>query len=240
MARSPITHDTVLLTFALPDTEKPLNLSTCACILAKFDADGEAIVRPYTPVSTNAMIGKFQLVIKVYSGGKMTQHMNNMAIGEALDFKHIPKNVKIQYPFGKQKLTMLAGGTGITPMIQALHAILGTSGDTTEVALILGNKTAQDILCKDLIDDWAAKSGGRLRVTHVLSEAGSDSAWQGAKGFITRDLIAEHSALPSEDVLVVVCGPPPMYNALCGPRDQEELTGTLAEMGYSKEQVFKF
>lgn len=31
-----------------------------------------------------------------------------------------------------------------------------------------------------------------------------------------------------------------MYKALCGPREDEELTGVLADMGYKKEQVYKF
>merc|ERR1712087_772574 len=98
-------------------------LSTCACVLAKFDEDEnpEPIVRPYTPVSTNRLVGKFQMVIKVYAGGKMSTHIQNMAIGGSLEFKHIPFNVKIQYPFGKKAISMLVGGTGITPMIQALH-----------------------------------------------------------------------------------------------------------------------
>lgn len=30
---------------------------------------------------------------------------------------------------------MLVGGTGIAPMLQALHAILGTAGDTTRVSV---------------------------------------------------------------------------------------------------------
>ena len=39
-----------------------LGLSTCACVLARGGADekGDWVIRPYTPVSTNAMMGKFQ------------------------------------------------------------------------------------------------------------------------------------------------------------------------------------
>merc|ERR1712196_458555 len=118
--------------------------------------------------------------------------------------KHIEKNVKIQYPFGTKHLTMLVGGTGITPMIQALHAILGTPGDSTKVSMIFGNKTQKDILCKDLLESWAQNSNGRLKVVHVLSDAADDSSWKGLKGFITRDVLSEHSAAPSEDVKILV------------------------------------
>eukprot|EP00931_Biecheleriopsis_adriatica_P026441 TRINITY_DN16097_c0_g1_i1.p1 TRINITY_DN16097_c0_g1~~TRINITY_DN16097_c0_g1_i1.p1 ORF type:complete len:306 (+),score=49.18 TRINITY_DN16097_c0_g1_i1:67-918(+) len=242
-SRTQITHDTILVTFDLPDSSKPLGLSTCACLLAKFHEEGgtEPIVRPYTPVSTNAMLGKFQLVIKIYPGGKMSGYLKDLAIGSDVDFKHIDKNVKVQYPFGKKHLTMLVGGTGITPMIQALHAILGTESDTTEVTMIFGNKTKKDILCEDLLDSWSSSSGGRLKVVHVLSDAKDDASWTGETGFISKELMEKHAAPPSADHLVVVCGPPPMYAALCGPREKpEELTGLLADMGFKAEQVFKF
>ena len=39
---------------------------------------------------------------------------------------------------------------------------------------------------------------------------------------------------------VFVCGPPAMYESLCGPRDDPELTGILRDLGYSKDQVIKF
>jgi len=38
----------------------------CACVLVQGeDEDGEEAVRPYTPVSDNAMLGAFQLLVKV-------------------------------------------------------------------------------------------------------------------------------------------------------------------------------
>ena len=87
-----VTDTTSLLRFALPDETQPLNLSTCACILAKAQVavaengdekkgEGEEeveattspkkrkedVIRPYTPISTNAQIGSFDLLIKVRS-----------------------------------------------------------------------------------------------------------------------------------------------------------------------------
>ncbi|CAE8634708.1 unnamed protein product [Polarella glacialis] len=154
----------------------------------------------------------------------MSEHLKGLSIGSDVDFKHIAPNVKIQYPFGKKTITMLVGGTGITPMIQALHAILGTASDTTQVTMIYGNKTQKDILCKELLDAWAANSGGRLKIVHVLSRAKDDASWKGETGHITKEILTTHAAPASDDTLVVVCGPPPMYNAFCGPRDEKELT----------------
>jgi cytochrome-b5 reductase len=253
LERKAITHDTHLLTFGLPKAfnKQPLGLSTCACLLAKVDIESvgegqprEMVVRPYTPVSTNALIGRFQLLIKAYKNGKMTGQLAQLAVGDDIEFKHTEKNVKIQYPFGKKHITMIAGGTGITPIIQALHAILGTPGDTTEVTLLFGNKTQEDMLGKSLLESWELGSGGRLKVVHILCGTGlgqkGDSSWPGLRGHVNRQVIEHYAAPPSADTMIFICGPAPMYNTLCGPRDAEELTGVLDQMGYTKEQVFKF
>lgn len=163
-----------------------------------------------------------------------------------VSFKHIPFNVKIQYPFNKPKqILMIAGGTGITPMIQALHALLGeepSSRSTQKVTLLYGSRTADDILGEDMLNHWAATHKDMFSVTHVLSnEEGDISSRKDMKtGFINRELIEATFPGPDENVMIFVCGPPPMYTALCGPRDQSELSGLLAEMGYNAEQVFKF
>ena len=68
-----VSSTTSVLRFGVPDVTKPLNLSTCACILAKANVvvsegdelEGEAVIRPYTPISTNAQIGSFDLLVKV-------------------------------------------------------------------------------------------------------------------------------------------------------------------------------
>merc|ERR1711907_526411 len=123
-------------------------------------------------------------------------------------------------------------------MLQALHAILGTEGDTTKVSILFGNRTERDILARNTLDEWSAIYGDRLSITHVLSEQSEN--WSGATGFITTDLIKAHMPPPTDGDAgqIWICGPPPMYDALCGPRGEEGLTGLLAQMGYAPEQVY--
>lgn len=249
--RLQVSKTSSVLRFGLPNKDLPLGLSTCACLLAKVSVGGEDVIRPYTPISTNELKGHFDVLIKDYAsfGGKLSNHVNNvMKIGDTVDVKHIPFNVKIQAPFAPhKKIVMLVGGTGITPMIQALHAILGDKDSDIKVVMLYGSQSEGDILGRELIDSWAAEYSDRFEVVHVLSGE-SASTWNGAKGFIDKDLITKHvikgsiSAGPDagEDVIFFVCGPPPMYDALCGPRNEKELTGTLLDLGYKKEQVYKF
>jgi cytochrome-b5 reductase len=267
----------------LPDKSLPLNLSTCACILAKTDKknndddDGKvtSVIRPYTPVSTNNLNGYFDLLIKDYgpsnaeSGGGLSNHLcSTMNVGDTIDFKHIKFNIKIQYPeFSSKKIIMLVGGTGITPMIQALHAILGDNeNNDNEVVMLYGSRTEDDILGRTLVDSWAKQYPKKFKsIVHVLSDEKEKSDTESEVknnniryGYINQKLIEESASLINasptttctdadsnneandDDVIIFVCGPPPMYNALCGSRDTPELSGVLKEMGYSSKQVYKF
>ena len=92
-----------------------------------------------------------------------------------------------------------------------------------------------------MIDDWCA-TNPKFNVTHVLSHEEKDVDQHYKKGFIDRALI--ESVVPpaseGDDVLIFICGPPVMYDILCGPRDDKNITGVLEEMGYSQHQVYKF
>jgi len=206
--------------------------------------------------------GKFQVVciririgvcirVRIVSQHDSSQEIVNhlrktVAVRNTVDFKHIEFNVKLQAPFLQKKIIMLVGGTAITPMIEALHAILGGDDNDNEVVLFYGSRTEDDILGRTLIDSWAKEYPDRLKVVHVLSDVSSDKDdWKGRTGYITKEVVEEEAGSSfgpecGDDVIVFVCGPPPMYNAICGPRGDDEIKGLLAEMGYKKEQVYKF
>ena len=76
--------------FGLPDGQS-LNLPVCACILMKGkDAEGADAIRPYTPISDNSMLGKFQLLIKRYEQGVVSSYVHGLEVGAEVEFKHIP------------------------------------------------------------------------------------------------------------------------------------------------------
>jgi cytochrome-b5 reductase len=53
-------------------------------------------------------------------------------------------------------------------MIQALHAMLGSADDKTEISLLYGSRTSDDILGGASVDEWAKSSGGRFKCTHGM------------------------------------------------------------------------
>ena len=172
----------------------------------------------------------------------MTQHIHSMKPGDTLSIKGpIPK-----YPWQTNKhdhITLIAGGTGITPMYQLTRRIFSDPEDKTKVSLVFGNITEGDILLKEEWDRLEKEYPQRFRAFYTLDDPPKD--WTFGKGFVTKELLKEVIPDPkSENIKVFVCGPPGLYKAVSGtkpsPQDQGELTGILKDLGYSKDQVFKF
>ena len=91
-----LSHDTVKFTFGLP-AGHVLGLPTGQHISFRYKGeDGKMVQRSYTPVTDNSSVGEVGLVIKVYKagvhpkfpeGGKMSQHLDSLQIGETIAMK---------------------------------------------------------------------------------------------------------------------------------------------------------
>lgn len=186
--------------------------------------------------------GYLDLLVKKYEGGPMSTHMHDMVPGQRLDFKGpLPKYAWT--PNKHEHIALVAGGTGVTPMYQLCRAIFNNPDDKTKVTLVFGNVTEEDILLKHEFQELENTYPQRFRAFYTLDNPPKE--WVGNKGYITKELLK--TVLPdpkSNNIKVFVCGPPPLYKAISGPKvspkDQGELTGYLAELGYNKDQVYKF
>ena len=89
-----------------------------------------------------------------------------------------------------KKLGMMAGGTGITPMLQVMSAILKDPSDTTQISLLYANQTEDDILVRDMLESLQAKYPKQLKIHYTLDRP--PAGWKYSTGFITDTMIAEH------------------------------------------------
>lgn len=62
-----------------------------------------------------------------------------------------PKKVLHEYARVKH-IGMIAGGTGITPMLQIIRAVLRNKDDKTVMWLIFANQTEEDILLREELE----------------------------------------------------------------------------------------
>ncbi|KAJ9467614.1 NADH-cytochrome b5 reductase 2 [Diplonema papillatum] len=240
--RKTATHDTQVLTFALPSTNHVMGMTVASCIVTKYtDADGKDVIRPYTPITKEQTKGAFELLVKKYPNGKMGTHLQELRLGGTVDVKGPFEKIRItanEYP----RIGMLAGGTGITPMYQIISHLLNDPADQTKLTLVYANRTPEDILLKTELDGLS-KLHERFEVYYLVDNA--PRAWAGGIGHMNQSVLKSYLPAPGQGK-VIVCGPPGMMKAVSGDKDYNQkpptqgyVEGLLKGLGYSVDDVYK-
>mmetsp|Transcript_28711 Transcript_28711/g.34976 ORF Transcript_28711/g.34976 Transcript_28711/m.34976 type:complete len:311 (+) Transcript_28711:74-1006(+) len=234
-----ISHDTLRITFDLQTPTTRLGLPVGHHITFRFEnKEGKGVQRSYTPVTGDEVLGTVTFVIKVYKpcekfpeGGKMSQHVDSLNVGDTLMMKGPKGHLKylgqgrftvkeLRKPAAERKGTkfgLIAGGTGITPMLQLANAIFRDDKDkTTTLSLLYANQTENDILCREEIEALAKANPDRFSVWYTLDRP-PESGWKYSTGFINKEMLEEHMPKASDSTHILMCGPPPMLKFACLP-----------------------
>ena len=207
------------------------------------------IERKYTPTTSDDDRGFADLVIKVYKGGvierfpdggKMSQYLASLKVGSTLQISG-PWGAHEYLGGGRfrsdngviacKRIGMLAGGTGLTPMLQIINAVLKEpEGASPSMSLLLANQTEGDILVRDMLEGLQKSHPKRFKLWYTLDRP--PDGWKYSKGFITADMIQSHLPPKGEETLVLMCGPPPMVEFACKKN--------LDALGYAKERQICF
>uniref|UniRef100_A0AAQ4RDT6 NADH-cytochrome b5 reductase n=1 Tax=Gasterosteus aculeatus aculeatus TaxID=481459 RepID=A0AAQ4RDT6_GASAC len=249
-----VSHDTRKFRFALPSPEHILGLPIGQHIYLSARIDGKLVVRPYTPVSSDDDKGFVDLVVKIYfkdvnpkfpEGGKMSQYLESLRINDTIDFRgpsgllvYRGKGVFDIQPDKKsptetktaKRVGMIAGGTGITPMLQLITAVMKDPQDQTVCYLLFANQTEKDILLRPELEEIQVNHPDRFKLWFTLDSAPED--WEYSQGFISEDMVREHLPPADDDTLILMCGPPPMIQFACNPN--------LDKIGHSNSRRFTF
>ncbi|KAF2971124.1 dyp-type peroxidase [Xylaria multiplex] len=232
-----VAPNTYRLEFELPAPDTVLGLPIGQHVAITANVDGQAVTRSYTPVSNNADRGTLELIIKCYPDGKLTGgYLANLSIGDEVKFRG-PKGA-MRYRRGYcKRIGMLAGGSGITPMFQLIRAICEDERDTTEISLIYANRTEADILLRDELEAFARKYPNNFKLYYILDKPSPD--WQGGKGYVTKEIMAERFPAADVNSKAMICGPPGMVNAAKKALVELgfEKPGAMSKMG---DQIFVF
>lgn len=242
-----ISPNTFFFRFQLPTPNTRLGLPVGKHMLLRFMDKETPVARAYTPISSDDDLGHFDLVIKLYEKGLMSQHLNKLEANKDFiesrgplgalsylgkgQFEIKRKNPQTGepelYKRNARTIGMLAGGTGVTPMFQIISDIVKRK-ENVRTSMIFGNITEQDILLRDELKKVTAEHQN-IAVYCTLDKPSDD--WTQGRGFITKDMIKAHLPPPGDNMIILLCGPPPMVGAM---------EKNLTEMGYTEDMYFKY
>ncbi len=148
-----------------------------------------------------------------------------LTIGQFGDFtrsvQDIPAGTRawLEGPYGsfyrvraeEKAAVFIAGGVGITPIMSHLRTAR-ERGEKVPFVLIYGNKTFDDVIFREEIEQMAARLD--LKVVHVIEEPAE--GWSGETGFIDGEVLDRHLPKDFRDYDFFICGPEPMMD-LCEP-----------------------
>lgn len=184
---------------------------------------GTEVTRSYSPASTSNDLPKIELLIRLLEDGVMSHWLENEAQPDDI--------LEIEGPFGsfflREKVNaphiMVAGGTGLAPILSMIDTLRRQSGRKPPVLLSFGCATPEQLFCLDDIDlrqQWIPSLSSRISV---------DSGAHGAllAGNPVDALRADEFIAPT--AVAYLCGPPRMIEAA---------TQKLVNLGLRPENIY--
>ncbi len=185
---------------------------------------GTDVFRSYSMATTAADLPRIELLIRILPGGMMSDWLVNRA--------SVDDVVDVSGPYGqfflKEKVraphVMIAGGTGLAPMLSMIDALRVSPGRTPRILLSFGCQSPEGLFALDQLDlraQWMPTLETRVSVDRGTPpegiRVGNPVAAIGAGDGLTPDSVA------------YLCGPPGMIEAA---------RKHLEELGLAPENIF--
>jgi len=167
---------------------------------------GSDDIRPYSMASDPAAPDSLEFHIRLLPSGQMSNFIRQADLaGRTLEIAG-PKGV-FYLRESAAPILMIAGGTGLAPMVSMLRFMAGTNRARQRVLLCFGVSRPDDLYFLDELERLKARLPG---LTVKLAMAEPNSGWSRHKGFAT-DLVTPADL--DGKTQVYLCGPPLMVLA---------------------------
>nr|WP_321498990.1 FAD-dependent oxidoreductase [uncultured Methanolobus sp.] len=147
---------------------------------------------------------------------EFTKKLTGHEFSNMLDAMSPRDKATIKGPFGKltfegerDKIALLSGGIGITPMISICKYCTDMKLDT-DIMLVCSDKTEEDMIFTEELEEMT-KQNPNLKVFNTLTRA--SESWTGCRERICENLILREVPDYYERTFYV-CGPPPMVDSM--------------------------
>lgn len=225
-----LTDDAVAVTFEVPPELAPeFGFRAGQHLTLRRDEAGQDVRRTYS-ICSSAVDGPLRIAVKQLPGGAVsTWACGTLAAGDTVQVSRPAGAFGPTPDAGRTRRYGLVGaGSGVTPLLSIAATVLDVE-PASEVTLVLGNRTAREVMLLDDLADLKDRYPRRLHVVHVLSREQQASPL--LSGRLDGDRLERVLAalLPVRTVDEwYLCGP---FGVVTGARD------TLLRLGVAAAQV---
>lgn len=157
--------------------------------------------------------------------GRVTTALTKCEEGDIIGFRGPYGNIFPLDEWKGKNMLFIAGGIGLPPLRCVIWNVLDRREDFGDVTIVYGARTAQDLVYKDELAEWEARSDVKLITT--IDPGGEQNGWQGKVGFVPA--ILKEAAPNAVNTIAIVCGPPIMIK-LSLP--------VLQELGFDNDSIY--
>ena len=223
------TENSVSIVFAIPENlRNEFNFLPGQYINIQSELDGKTIRRAYS-ICSSLKSNELRIAIKEVKDGTFSVYANqNLRKGDILEVA--PPEGKFTLNISdtnKLNYIALVAGSGITPVLSMIKSVLETEKESKFI-LVYGNRSVEDTMFKDEIDNLKLQYKDQFDVHYVYSRKIQDDSF---KGRINLEII--------EDILKNRYRHLQFSNYfLCGPEKMIDLAkNTLLESGVNADAI---
>ncbi|CAO1662348.1 MULTISPECIES: FAD-binding oxidoreductase [Salinicola] len=181
-------------------------------VTLELEIAGQPVMRSYTISSSPSIPYSFSITVKRLPGGQVSNWLHdNLKVGDPMVVHGPVGNFNvIDHP--AEKVMMLSGGVGITPLMSMTRWFFDTNA-AVDLEFIHCAQAPNDIIYhRELVHMFSRLPEFRL---HIVCERSDElsQAWSGFRGYLTRQMLT----LMAPDYLereIFCCGPTPFMKAV--------------------------
>lgn len=204
------TSDAVSFVLEIPDHLKSeFNYQSGQFVTLFLNINGEELRRSYSLSTAPNFDKDFQITVKRVENGKGSNFLcDKIHVGDVLNVTppagFFFEENEIQLP---NHFFLFAAGSGVTPIFSILKYVL-LAHPENRVSFLFANRSQNQIIYKQQLEEWLEKYPDRLQITHVLSQP--EAPWEGPSGRCTEVLVknfVKTQAVENENFECYICGP---------------------------------
>lgn len=186
--------------------------------------DGYQAQRSYS-IATPANGVRLALTVERVEDGEVSPFLlDELVVGDRFELRGPIGNYFVWEPGKGGPVQLVAGGSGIVPLMAMLRARVAARSDVP-VRLLYSARTYDDLIYRDELETLEGEPA--VEITWVLTRE-QPPEWKGFDRRIDRAMLEEVTWPPHSEPLVYVCGPTGFV---------ETAASLLVELGHHPEQI---